>query len=88
MGGNFVTDDLKRPRVSRFERDNWENDAIQFARMISELKAVGYFGPEFGPFENLLLHRTGFSQEKLDDLIERAERVWEFVKPQLERLQE
>ena len=60
------------------ELDNWENDLIQFARLLSEIRAVGLNTSQVSQ----VLESMDISRGQLDDLLERAEMVFENAKPE------
>jgi hypothetical protein len=55
----------------------WDNNLLQFARILSELRAFGLGGE--GVWDELI-EQTGLSSEQLNDLFERAQFVWEQAK--------
>lgn len=79
----FVVDALGRPAVSKNSDENWENDAIQFARLIAEMEAVGYFARDSLRLERALLESMDLEPAELSGLIERAQEVWDDVKGRL-----
>ena len=69
------------PVVSKDADENWENDAIQFPRLIAEMEAAGYFGDERA--ERRLLEEAGMTANDMLDLVERANETWKDVKGRL-----
>ena len=59
---------------------NWENDAIQFARLIAEMEAAGYFASDSKKLERALLAFMDITPAQLSELVERAQQVWDDVK--------
>jgi galactokinase len=68
---------MKTPNVSKDPDENWENNDIQFPRLIAELEACG-------ALTNEVLHELADSLdcnlEELDELIERAVDAWDAIK--------
>ena len=80
MAGNFTVDARGIPVVSKDPEANWENDAIQFARLIAEMKAAGYFERDSRTLERRMLASMDITGGQLAELVERAEDVWEGCK--------
>lgn len=56
---------------------NWENNSIQFPRLIAEMEATGFFEQS----ENLdaLLESMDLEMDDLAELIERASTIWDSI---------
>lgn len=76
----FVLDWSGRPLVTKSPQANWENDAIQFARLIAEMEAAGYFSADSRRLERKLADSMDLERGQLSELIERAQGVWDEVK--------
>lgn len=83
MAGNFSVNARGEPVVSKDPDKNWENDAIQFARLIAEMEAAGYFAADSRRLERNLLASMDLEPGNLSELIERAQEVWTYVKERL-----
>jgi hypothetical protein len=64
------------PAVSADPDENWTNDAIQFARLLAELRAIGLTEPQY----NDLYAAMDLRQDRIDQVLERAERAWQRIK--------
>ncbi len=62
--------------VERNKNPMWENNLLQFARILSELRGIGIGETLWDE----LMAQTGLDSEDLDDLFERAQFVWEQAK--------
>ena len=71
---------LKRmPQVSSNPDENWQNDAIQFPRLIAELEAAGAFtSPVLKSVAASMDLKTG----DVVALIDRAQGTWDDIKAQ------
>lgn len=58
-------------------KDNWNNNAIQFPRLIAELEAVGAFTPAV---MRRLREETDMMTEDIAELTERAQKIWDRIK--------
>lgn len=67
----------KRTVISKDSQDNWKNDQIQFARLISELESIGAFSNEI--MEGLS-EETDLSQSEICEIIDRAQAAWDETK--------
>ena len=67
--------DELRERAEQAE-DLWENDDIQFARLLAEIKAVGLTPEQMDG----LSESMDLSKEHIHQLLDRAEEVFEYVK--------
>jgi hypothetical protein len=56
---------------------NWENNSIQFPRLIAEMEAAGFF--EQSENLNALLESMDLEMDDLAELIERASTVWDSI---------
>lgn len=54
----------------------WHDDAIQFPRLLAEIRAIGLTDEQYQD----LATSMDLNQERLDELLERAEIVWERIK--------
>jgi len=61
-------------------QENWENDSIQFARLIDELEAVGGFTNEI--VEDLCASMD-LERDELFEIVERAQKVWDDIKARI-----
>lgn len=52
----------------------WENDMIQFARLIAELESIGAFNQ---PVIDGLMFAMDLSTEELFEIIDRAQLTWD-----------
>lgn len=71
----------RQVKVSKNLQKNWENDAIQFPRLISEMQAQGVFA--LPGVVDSLCSEMDISKDEVCGLIDRAEQAWEDVKVQL-----
>lgn len=67
-------------KISKNPQKNWENDAIQFPRLISELQAAGAFT---APVVEELLESTDLTKQNLFEIVERATKQWDEIKTKL-----
>ncbi len=80
----FVLDKDGQPLVRRDPNANWDNDAIQFARLIAEMEAVGFFSDVTpGSDGEALLKSMDLEPLDLGQIVGRAQAVWDRVKSQL-----
>lgn len=77
VGQVQVTEDAAAaPDVSSDPDENWRNDAIQFPRLLAEVRAVGLTDEQYaGLAESMDLDR-----DEIDEVLERAEEEWEAIK--------
>ena len=60
----------------------WENNELQFARLLSELRACGHMTVD--PTLNAdLCHSMDLEPELIDELFDRAETLWEKLKEEM-----
>lgn len=71
---------MKIPKVSKNSNDNWENNAIQFARLIAELDTVGAWTKKV--IVNLAAE-TDLTTQEICALIDRAKTQWDKIKEQI-----
>ena len=64
------------PVVSKNANTNWQNDAIQFPRLLAELRAIGLYPSQYQE----LIDASDLSEGQIDELLERAEAVWTDLK--------
>jgi hypothetical protein len=64
------------PAVSTDAEENWKNDAIQFPRLLAELRAVGLYPAQYQE----LIDAMSLSEGEIDALLERAEAAWQRIK--------
>lgn len=55
---------------------NWENNALQFPRLLAELRAVGLYPAQYAELQAAM----DLSEGQIDELLERAEDVWTAIK--------
>lgn len=63
-------------KVSKNPETNWNNDNIQFPRLLAELRAIG-LTPEQYEFLN---ESMDVDREQVDEILERSEVVWQEIK--------
>jgi hypothetical protein len=63
-------------KVSGNPETNWNNDNIQFPRLLAELRAQG-LTPEQYEFLN---ESMDVDRDQVDEILERAEEVWQQIK--------
>lgn len=56
--------------------DNWANDAIQFPRLLAELRSFGLTTPQY----TFLRESMDLSMARVDEVLERAETEWQKIK--------
>ncbi len=56
--------------------EKWNDNAIQFPRLLAEIRAVGLTKQQYKDLQA----SADLSQDEVDDLLERAEEVWEGIK--------
>jgi hypothetical protein len=64
-------------KISKNAHRNWENNAIQFPRLIAELEASGAFTQEICA---TLCESMDLDMDDLDNLVTRAQDIWEEIK--------
>lgn len=79
----FVVTANGSPKVTSDPDANWENDAIQFARLIAELDAADFFGHTARRQVREVCASMDITDEQFAELVERAEDVWSTVKDDL-----
>ena len=67
----------RKPKITNNPNENWANDCIQFPRLIAELEGAGAFTPEVLA---QLSEEMGLSLDRLDELVERAQKTWDDIK--------
>ncbi len=60
-------------------KDNWEDDSIQFSRLLAEINAVGLTDQQYAE----LMESTELTRGDIDELLQRAEKDWEHTKTSL-----
>ena len=60
--------------------NKWENNAIQFPRLIAELETTGAFKPSV---VKALCDEMDLTKDELFELIERAQSEWDSMKAKL-----
>ena len=74
----FICDECKEHEKEKVNESlyesHWENDKVQFARLINELDLLGIFTPDT---LRGLADATDLSQTEILDLIERAKNVYD-----------
>lgn len=71
---------MSKIKISKNPDKNWENNDIQFPRLLNELNATGFMTAEI---EKQLLDEMDITREELDQLFERARQVWDEINSQL-----
>jgi hypothetical protein len=66
-------------KVSKNPNKNWENNAIQFPRLIAELEALGVFS--LGVIKGLS-EEMDLTVNEICNLIDRAQSEWDAIKKQ------
>ena len=61
------------PRDYLTPDDRWAADAIQFPRLLAELRAVGLTGEQYAG----LSESMDLTRDQIDELLERAETAWQ-----------
>ena len=51
----------------------WDNDAVQFPRLLAEIRAIGLTSTQYSE----LACEMDLSRDKIDELLERAETEWQ-----------
>lgn len=67
---------MTRPHVSHDTNRNWKNDAIQFPRLLAELRAIGLYPQQYAE----LIEAMDLSEGEIDAVLERAETAWQAIK--------
>jgi hypothetical protein len=70
---------MKTVRISRNPQKNWENNAIQFSRLIAEMEASGAFTEELS---ETLCTEMDISMDDLSEIVDRAQKTWDEIKSQ------
>lgn len=83
MAGNFTVDARGIPVVTKDPEANWENDAIQFARLISELNAAGMFSRESRRQIRTVCTSMDITESQFAELVERADDAWNGCKDRI-----
>jgi hypothetical protein len=60
-------------------KDNWNNESIQFARLLSEISAAGIDWEMM----NQLCQSMNATQGEIEDILNRADARWELIKDQM-----
>lgn len=68
--------------VSKDPNKNFDNNDIQFPRLISELQAAGAFTPEI---VKTLEDSMDLGEAKIFEIVERSDKVWERIKERTKR---
>lgn len=68
---------MNLPRVSKDSNKNWNNNAIQFARLIAELEAAGGFP---NSIMNALCESMDLDMGQISEIIDRAQGTWDAIK--------
>lgn len=69
---------MKTPKVTKDPNKNWENDDIQFPRLIAELEATGAF--ENDALCEAVCEEMSITMDELSNLIDRAQTKWDNIK--------
>jgi hypothetical protein len=80
---NSEFDELAKLVVHPFDskpKSRWENDSIQFPRLIAELEAVGAFD---GVVMEDLREATDLTNREIGQLVSRAQAAWDRIKAEL-----
>lgn len=67
---------MPKIKVSKSPKVNWENNNIQFPRMLAELRANGLTSEQY----EFLNESMDLDREQVDEILERAEVVWQEIK--------
>jgi hypothetical protein len=70
---------MKLPKIAKDPQKNWENDEIQFPRLIEEAQAAGAFTAEV---IDDMAKAMDLPHEDIEELLERAADKWEAIKDQ------
>jgi hypothetical protein len=73
---------LKPTPIAKNPDKNWENNAIQFPRLIEEAQAAGAFSPEVIA---TMAASMDLSTQEVESLLERARTQWEAIKEKTAR---
>lgn len=65
-------------KVSRDSDKNWKNDAIQFPRLLAEIRACGLTRSQYKDLQASM----DLTRDAIDELLERAEEAWVEIKRQ------
>jgi len=57
----------------------WEDDLIQFPRLLAELRAVGLSAEQY----EYLREQMDLSDSEIDEIFERAETAWDAIKAKI-----
>ena len=68
--------------MSRQDNPNWDNNTIQFPRLIAELQMAGAFTTEV---MEALKDSMDLQESDIDELIARAEVLWDKIKEDTQR---
>ena len=68
---------MKKTKISKNPNSNWNNDVLQFARFLAELESAGAFTPTVC---ETVMNLTDWNAEELDELINRAQAIWDEAK--------
>ncbi len=60
-------------------KDNWNNESVQFARLLSEISAVGIDWEMM----NQLCQSMNTTQAEIEGILYRAEERWELIEDQM-----
>ncbi len=69
-------------KISKNPNTNWENNSIQFPRLIAEMEAIGIFANISNTFIHELCSEMDITKEDLFQLVNRAQNVWDNIKEQ------
>lgn len=71
-----IEENATAPALSTDQTASWENDSVQFPRLIAEIKGVGLSSEQVQE----LCTSMDLKKEDIYDLLERAEATWEDIK--------
>jgi hypothetical protein len=68
------------PYISKNSDINWQNDDIQFPRLLAEIRAIGLKVEQY----RQLRQSMDLSVKQIDEILERAELSWQSIKDSTE----
>jgi hypothetical protein len=87
--------DARQILISDDPQVNWDNDAIQFPRLIAEMEAAGFFAlptedehtvaSEVNPIVEAVCDSMDITYAQLVELIDRAQESWDIIKARTAR---